>query len=810
MLKTYVLIIFSLATVGLIALSMADGNTPQKEQYYHTADNECTNCHTGLEPIRDPESGMMQEILQMAKQSGHKGNDCIVCHGGNPKATTPELAHTGTIAFFAAHKGPKAFYPDPGSPWINEHTCGSCHEEQVKTQFTSLMFSEAGKIQGTQWGFGAPNGYEHTWANYDIKEIPLHEQLGSEVYKAYMKELQEAEPQVFPDSMVQLPPAPTIEEVEADPQKSLYTYIRQECQRCHTGVKGRNKLGEYRGIGCSSCHIPYSTKGLYEGNDVNIDRKEGGHPLVHSIQGTRECKVQVHNTEYSGIPVRTCVTCHNRGRRIGTSFSGLMETAYSSPFMSHGEDQEKTFTKNYMHLHADLHKDKGMLCQDCHTSGDVHSDGILAGTTMAPVEIECQDCHGTPKKYPWELPIGYGDEIAKFPVTGPARGVSDTIAEYLKMGTEYPKQDGYLLSARGNPMPHLVRKGDKIILHSAAGKDIELTPLKKLLDDGKLSEAATIAMVNVDGHINNMECYACHDDWAPQCYGCHIKIDYSKGETTQDWIQVGENHDEQGRTAETRGELAKLQIPGSIEEQRSYLRFEDPALAINGEHRVSPAIPGCQTTLTVIGKDGEPLLLNHIFNVPNAEGKTEPGQKALDIAVTHPHTVSKQGRTCESCHTNPKAMGYGIQEGRIFEDPSQPYSIDLTTADGKPIPEQTEEHINAISGLSHDWSRFVTEGGEQLQTVGSHLSGSRPLNNEERAKLDRRGVCMSCHKELPREDLAASILDHIKEVSGTNIDTESHNVILNKSIRISAWIQVLGGLLLIVGIIFGIRKLRGR
>ena len=47
-----------------------------------------------------------------------------------------------------------------------------------------------------------------------------------------------------------------------------------------------------------------------------------------------------------------------------------------------------------------------MLCQDCHTSIDVHSDGNLVGTTLAPVEVECQDCHGTPDKYPWALPLG--------------------------------------------------------------------------------------------------------------------------------------------------------------------------------------------------------------------------------------------------------------------------------------------------------------------------------------------------------------------------------------------------------------------
>ena len=33
-----------------------------------------------------------------------------------------------------------------------------------------------------------------------------------------------------------------------------------------------------------------------------------------------------------------------------------------------------------------------------------------------------------------------------------------------------------------------------------------------------------------------MECYACHADWAPQCYGCHITVDYSEGKTDIDWI----------------------------------------------------------------------------------------------------------------------------------------------------------------------------------------------------------------------------------------------------------------------------------
>ncbi len=36
--------------------------------------------------------------------------------------------------------------------------------------------------------------------------------------------------------------------------------------------------------------------------------------------------------EAGGIPVKTCNSCHNRGRRIGASYQGLMEFPYGSPF----------------------------------------------------------------------------------------------------------------------------------------------------------------------------------------------------------------------------------------------------------------------------------------------------------------------------------------------------------------------------------------------------------------------------------------------------------------------------------------------
>lgn len=794
-----------LAAFVMLSATIQQTSTAEVTSVNNTQ-NQCISCHKGIEDIRDPSSGMMVEILTVAQQAGFPGNDCIVCHGGNPTAASKELAHTGSINYFEQHPGPKNFYPDPGSPWINENTCGTCHPEQVSAQYTSLMFTEAGKIQGSLWGFGGQNGYQHNIGNYETEGVDPHDALGTDSYKKYISELRELEPNMYPDKMMAIPKAPTAEEVDKNPELSVYTYLRQECQRCHTGTKGRQKRGDYRGMGCTSCHVPYSNEGFYEGGDLSIDRNEPGHLLVHSLQATRDCKVTVHENEYSGIPVETCTTCHDRGKRIGTSFQGLMETAYSSPFMGDGEKQPKLHSKNYLHLHADIHKDKGMLCQDCHTSGDVHSDGTLSGSTLAPVEIECQDCHGTPQKYPWELPLGYSDEISgNVPKMGEARGVTKELLEYLKKGTVYEPKDGYLISTRGNPIPNLVKDENRVIVHTAGGKDIELEPLKKKLEEKTLSIEAQIAMVNVQGHIDKMECYTCHSTWAPQCYGCHIEIDYSKEMKHPDWVAMGNDHDESGLTADARGEYNKHLIDGVVTEQRSFLRWENPPLVVNGENRISPGVPGCQTSLTVIGKDGNSLLTNHIFKIPNVEGRGDDGQLGIDISPIQPHTTTKEARTCESCHTNPQAMGYGIEGGSIYKDPSKEYVVDITDAEGNVLSKRSQTQINSIPNLTMDWSRFVDEEGNQLQTVGHHFSSSRPLNNEERSMLDRRGVCASCHQVIPDKDLAVNLMTHMVEVTGLKVDNKEHQNILTKGVKLGAWVQVIGALSIIAGLIFGIR-----
>ena len=768
--------------------------------------NSCIGCHNGIEHIRDNSSKMMQEILAKAEEAGAKGNDCVVCHGGNPNISDKNASHSGTLKYFLEHKGPKEFYPSPTSQWININTCGMCHAEQVKAQWNSLMNTEAGKIHGALWSFGKADGYNHTESNYDANNT--HERLGTKTYQEYMKMLSQKEPQAFPKKSKKIAKAPTADEVEKDPLLSVYTYLRQECLRCHTGGKGRSRRGDFRGMGCASCHIPYSNEGFYEGNDSKISHSEAGHMLSHQIQSSRKVKVNVHGTHYSGVPVETCTTCHNRGKRIGVSYQGLMETSYGATFDADGNGQPKLHTKRYLHLTEDIHYSKGMLCQDCHTSNDMHGDGFMTGANLGAVEIECQDCHGTTKKYPWELPLGYSDEFELKAKTGKARGTTKTLAEYLKKGAiPKDKGDGFLLSARGNPLTKAVRHGNKVMMHLASGKDIELKPLKYLKEQKKLSKKALVAMDKIEAHTDKLECYTCHATWAPQCYGCHVKIDYSEGKQNPDYLAASHAHDIHGQTGEKT--LKDFLVDGKVTETRSYLRWEDPALSVNGEGRVSPTIPGCQTTITVIGKEGKALLQNHIVKIPNVEGAGKEGQNSITMSQVNPHTISKKSRTCESCHTSKKALGMGIEGGKYFADQTKTTIVDLMTADGKVLPKKVDEQIPAIVNLKHDYSVMVDENGTQVQTVDNHWKLANPLSKKQRDILDRQGACYACHQNIPEGDLAISAMNHMANMVGVEIDKEKHGEILSKTVKISAWVQVGVPLLLLFGlIIWWVRKER--
>lgn len=717
------------------------------------------NCHAGIEPIRAHDSGMAQQVYSRGKKLGDP-NGCVICHGGNPQEEKdPTLAHQG------APEGSllKTFNRHSASMGINDKTCGPCHKKWVYAAQRSVMQTEAGKIQGALWGWGAAGtGYKTKYGNYDIDDpdgpVPV---FGTKEYKQYTQDLMKRFPNNFPTKLERLPEV-NLETIKEHPEQAVYTYIRSECQRCHTGVRGRDKRGDMRGMGCSACHIPYSNEGLYEGTDPSIPKDKKGHPLVHSMQSSREAQVVVNGKVYSGIPHETCASCHNRGKRVGVSYQGLMEFPYGTPYTDTGDKMPKLHTKYYMYIKDDAHHELksregnpegGLLCQDCHSTTSVHGNGNLTGTTLANIEIECTDCHGTPTKYPWELPLGWGDEFGAEPDMKKPRGLTNELLEAQHIfNTWYPPKDGYLLTARGNPFGNVVLEGNKVIVHSASGLDFEVPTLKSLRLNNKWQNPATAiaSMVNIEKHIKKLECYGCHSSWAPQCYGCHVKVDYSRKKTSLDWIASGNSQFPDGNTAESKRDGGAIKGPGKAFESRGYLRWENPVLGINGEGRVSPIIPGCQQITTVIGPDGETLVQNKIWRTPaGLENSGEKGQRGIDMSPAQPHTVSREARTCVSCHADTKALGYGTHDGRYMKAYSQGVYVDLATAKGEIVSKNAQIQIPAIPELPMDLDQVVTRDNKQLQTVGHHWPLSGPLTKEMRDRMEKVGVCISCHKDFP-------------------------------------------------------------
>ncbi|MHC0053796.1 hypothetical protein [Actibacterium sp. D379-3] len=753
-------IVFALAMLfgGAAYAQDVPVDVPMKVDEALAAEKGCLSCHEGIEKFTA--GAMMDQIEVMGEDFADPGG-CVICHGGTPSGLTAEEAHKGSPTDLAEADGPHMFFPDPGALWIADKTCGQCHDGYAERLTKSLMNTEAGKLQGNLWSWGVIDTHQSVYGNYDLVDedgnVPI---VGTEAYQDYMVAFAESHPEQMPTSMAQVPEV-DVDQVSEHPNLAGITYSRQQCQRCHVGVTGREKRGDYRGAGCSSCHVPYSNEGFYEGGDPTVAKDQPGKLLTHQLQATRKSKVTLGDVEYSGIPSETCNSCHNRGKRIGVSYQGIMEFPYGSPYDETGGKQPKLHTKNYLYIKDDLHHSiesrdgnpaGGMLCQDCHTTVDMHGDGNLPGTTLAQVEIECEDCHGTVSKFPWDLPLGYGEEH-EMDIGDAARGLADDVTAEQYFAELYDPEDGYLLTARGNPFGNVVRRGDKVILHSASGLDFEIPVLKQIAIDGTWkSPNAEVAMMSVGKHMESMECYACHADWAPQCYGCHITVDYSEGKTDVDWIANANERGANGLTADNPLGTNGLTSPGKVSETRSYLRWEEPTLGINGEGRVSPLMPGCQVITTVIDKDGKTVAHNETWMTPDANGT-----KGMDHAAVQPHTAGRQARTCESCHNNPKALGYGISDGRFMKGYDKGFTVDLQTATGELIPSQTQFQSQPVPSLDHDLSQIVTRDGKQLVSVGSHWPLTGPLPQDMREKMERTGLCMGCHQNMTNEDLWSKV-----------------------------------------------------
>lgn len=765
----------------------------------------CLACHEGIEPARPMESEMMRQIMERGAELGDP-NGCVVCHGGTPSETADKhRAHRG------APKGSalKAFTPVPGALQVNDNTCGICHEDHTYNVHRSIMNTDAGKMKAITWAFGIDtDNKDHIYGDHAIDDPDGSEpRFGSEQYKAYMREMAAQFPGQYPQSLKALPQT-SYEKLKELPREAAFAYLRN-CNACHLSGKGMQDRGHFRGMGCAACHSLYSNEGYYEGGDTSIDRKQPGHLMIHSMQGSRKSAATINGTTVSGVQVSTCAACHAAGRRIGHAYQGLMALGHSDnrgPFDENGQPQQKNAGYVYKYIKNDAHhrisKDGkevvGLLCQDCHTTNAMHGNGNIGSTTLATIEIECADCHGTPTHYPWELPLGYGDEFGRQLDMTLARGVADQPMEVTrKFGMVYPKEDGYLLSARGNALGNVVRRGDKVIVHSDAGHDFEVPVLKNLTRDEawKHPKKAEVAMVGVAQHMEKLECYACHSTWAPQYYGYKSVMDFSQ--KSVDWLASAEDVDRNELTADYRKHYV-MQPGREILGDYSHVRWENPPLGINGEGRVTPLTGVIQMVSTVIGPDGKVVAWNRT-------AKTEEGYDAMELAPLNPHTTSLESRECSECHGNSVAAGMGMENGRYDAQPHITRYADVVDGEGNNVSEFTQAQIHAIRDLHGDFMQLVNADGRQVQTIDTHWPTSMPLTDEQRGKLSRNGTCIACHQDIPDGSIPIRMLGKIAEVAHLSFASgEQHDKLMHENNVMVSWFKALGIITIVIFIPVGV------
>jgi len=173
--------------------------------------------------------------------------------------------------------------------------------------------------------------------------------------------------------------------------------------------------------------------------------------------------------------------------------------------------------------------------------------------------------------------------------------------------------------------------------------------------------------------------------------------------------------------------------------------------------------------------------------------------------------MTKNVRSCESCHASNKALGLGIGGPRPW---NERHFVDLETVDGEILPQQTQPQMEPIENLTQDWSRIVEEEGNQLATVGHHFQLSRAFNKEEQLHISRQGTCLACHQEIPKESLAVSFLHHVAKYTGQLPKTrDQHSGLLHKILLSSARLQtgaVIGGPLALIAVVAWRRRRRRR
>lgn len=383
--------------------------------------------------------------------------------------------------------------------------------------------------------------------------------------------------------------------------------LRKQCASCHLGQPKRAHALDAtrdRGGGCLACHV----------NDYPGD--------AHPALTTR-------------VDDGRCFGCHSRSGRISLSYAGLAEVpppddaaALPELRLADGRAVERQ--------PPDVHYLAGMSCIDCHTSVGLMADAGDATHQREAVDIGCNDCHGN---------------------ANPRLALDDWPADLASMQKHVPfaaNEDTRFLATtkNGTPLWHVELRDDGAWLHTKNTGRVLRIP------------AAAPEHHADDRAHERLTCAACHSQWAPQCYGCHMAFD-----------PAGEQWDH----------VEKAMTPGRWSDRFWHADNGLPALGVNAGDRIEPFVPGMIMTVE-----------HPAWNEPRFVRRFAP---------LSPHTTGAS-RSCDSCHRSDRALGLGAGDALQDGLPADAWTNRDNSLGGRaPMPGQrpfTPAEMQAIQGADID------------------------------------------------------------------------------------------------------------
>lgn len=462
-------------------------------------------------------------------------------------------------------------------------------------------------------------------------------------------------------------------------QSAADTHMRQLCAGCHLGVikvaLGPNDEGS-RGGGCNACHLTYSAPALAALN----------HYETQKMRGAAQAPT-LHPTLSLDIGSGQCLGCHSRSARIATSFEGWTEvndppaeaSDLSRPVPSGFRrlDDDRVFKR----VIPDIHQQRGLDCIDCHTSTEVMGDGVAHGRKSEQLRVACEDCHALPG--------------IRLPVV-PAAQIDPESRRILALRNwPGPKPSHFVRTSKGDVLVNVVidTTGTPRMVRKRTGERRDLKPALPVCLEGQ-------------GHTR-LACGSCHTAWAPRCPTCHTSFDASAA--AYDWI---DNADVRGAWSEKAGPFAAdlptlgiRRLPAGTGARREVIETFVPAMILTIERKRESGRPS-------------DLIFRRLY------------------ARIEPHTTRREVRSCESCHNNPAALGYGRGDLRY----------ERTPAGGRWKFTPATERLPADGFPANAWIPFLGERHDMVST----RDDVRPFSIEEQRRILRVGACLTCHAPQSR------------------------------------------------------------